>query len=106
MVIPDTGPLVALFDSSEPAHETCKETLQAIDADLVTSWSVLTEAFYELEDWKTGQANLWNFIMARAVQSYEIQPLHCGRLEELMRKYSDRPVGLADVAIVLIAKLL
>jgi uncharacterized protein len=106
MVIIDTGPLVALFDSSEPAHETCKVTLQAIGDDLVTSWSVLTEAFYILEDWKTGQANLWNFIMAGAVQLYEIQPLHYGRLEELMRKYSDRPMDLADATIVLIAESL
>ena len=106
MVIIDTGPLVALFDSSEPAHETCKVTLQAIGDDLVTSWSVLTEAFYMLEDWKTGQAKLWNIITAGAVQLYELQPLHYGRLEELMRKYSDRPMGLVDVTIVLIAESL
>ena len=59
-----------------------------------------------LEDWKTGQANLWNFIMAGAVQLYEIQPLRYGRLEELMRKYSDRQMDLADATIVLIAESL
>jgi len=104
MVIIDTGPLVALFDASEPTHEICKTTLQEINDDLATSWSVLTEAFYMLEDWKTGQENLWNFILAGAVQIYEIQPSHFSRLQELMRKYADRPMDLADATIVLIAE--
>jgi len=106
MVIIDTGPLVALFDASEPAHKICKETLKEIDDDLVTSWSVLTEAFYMLEDWNTGQASLWNFIVAGAVQIYEMQPSHFNRLQGLMRKYSDRPMDLADATIVVLAEAL
>lgn len=106
MVIIDTGPLVALFDSSEPTHKACRENLQMINDDLVTSWPVLTEAFYMLDDWRTGQATLWNFILAGAVQIFDIHTSHYKRLEELMRKYSDNPMDLADASVVLIAEVL
>lgn len=104
MVVIDTGPIVALFDESEPLHETCKATLKNIRSPLITSWPVLTEAFYLLEGWHKGQRELWEFIMAGGLEIYDIPAAHYGRLKDLMGKYSDRPMDVADATLLVIAE--
>lgn len=106
MVIIDTGPLVALFDASEPAHEACKAALRGISGPLVTTWPVLTETFYLLGDWEKGQSELWDFIMAGGLTIYSIDKTDHGRLRELMEKYGDRPMDLADATLVALAESL
>lgn len=105
MVIIDTGPIVALFDESEPLHGICRATLKKIKSPLVTSWPVLTEAFYLLGDWHKGQRELWDFIAAGGLDIYDIPVPDYGRLKELMGKYSDKPMDLADATLVLIAEV-
>lgn len=105
MVIVDTGPLVALFDESEPAHQTCLQTLQSVRAPLVTTWPVLTESFYLLSDWKKGQAELWDFIVSGGLTIAEIPASCWGRLRDLMRKYEDKPMDLADATLVVLAEI-
>ncbi|MEW6584599.1 MAG: PIN domain-containing protein [Nitrospirota bacterium] len=104
MVIIDTGPIVALFDESEPLHEICMVTLKKIKSPLITSWPVLTESFYLLGDWHKGQRELWDFIGAGGLDIYDISSSDYSRLKELMGKYSDRPMDLADATLVLIAE--
>ena len=59
MILLDTGPIVSLFDASDLYHQVCLEILKKIDNELVTTWAVLTEAFYLLNiSWKA-QDNLW-----------------------------------------------
>jgi predicted nucleic acid-binding protein len=105
MVIVDTGPLVALFDESEPAHRSCKEALKKIKAPLVTNWPVVTEAFYLLGNWQRGQRELWDFISAGGVSIRDIPESGYGRLRELLEKYSDNPMDLADATLVLLAEI-
>ncbi|MEW5746959.1 MAG: PIN domain-containing protein [Nitrospirota bacterium] len=105
MVIIDTGPIVALFDESEPLHEICRATLKKIKSPLITSWPVLTEAFYLLGDWHKGQRELWDFVIAGGLDLYDIPASDCGRLKELMGKYFDKPMDLADATLVLIAEV-
>lgn len=105
MVLIDTGPIVALFDESEPAHEKCKSTLHSLQSPLITSWPVLTEAFYLLNDWQKGQDELWQFILNEGLQIVEVPANGHGRMRELMAKYSDNPMDLADATIVLLAEI-
>lgn len=105
MVIVDTGPLVALFDESEPAHQACLDTLQSMRAPLITTWPVLTESFYLLSDWQKGQAELWEFIVSGGLTIAEIPVSYCGRLRDLMRKYRDKPMDLADATLVVLAEI-
>ncbi len=63
MILLDTGPIVAFFDASDAYHKSCIKTLKRIKEPLVTSWSVLTEAFYLLGFSWAAQDNLWEFIM-------------------------------------------
>ncbi len=105
MVVIDTGPLVALFDESEPLHETCKATLKEITSPLLTTWPILTEAFYLLGDWQKGQNELWKFILADGIRVSTLPETDYGRLRDLMKKYADRPMDLADASLVLVAEI-
>lgn len=105
MVLIDTGPIVALFDESEPAHKKCKLALQTVAAPLITSWAVLTESFYLLNDWRKGQSELWEFILADGVLPVDIPSNSHGRIRDLMSKYADKPMDLADATIVLLAEI-
>ena len=49
MILVDTGPLVALFDPADRAHDRCVETLKTIKEPLATTYPVLTEAFHLLQ---------------------------------------------------------
>jgi predicted nucleic acid-binding protein len=105
MVIIDAGPLVALFDRSEPLHRTCRDVLSKLRPPLITSWPALTEAFYFLKGWKSGQSELWDFILSGGVQVEDIPEERYSRMRELMEKYADRPMDLADASVVVISEM-
>ena len=103
-VLVDTGPLVALLDRSDPYHLTCQETLSSLDDSLVTVWPVMTEAMYMMRAYWQAQDALWEMLDTGAV---EIMPLvieELPRMRELMRKYRDQPMDLADAALVRVAE--
>ncbi len=104
MVLVDAGPLVALFDRSEPLHQKCSDVLAGIRSPLVTTWPALTEAFYLLKGWDVGQHELWDFIAAGGVHVAEINEELHPRLRDLMKKYSDNPMDLADASLVAVAE--
>ena len=104
MVIVDAGPLIALFDISEPLHQSCKDVLADLRKPLVTTWPALTEAFYLLKGWDIGQHELWDFILSGGVRVSEIHEELYPRMRELMKKYSDSPMDLADASLVAVAE--
>ncbi len=103
MIILDTGPIVALFDKSDDQHHICVETFKAIREPLVTTWPVITEAFYLLGFSSTVQDDLWEFIERGAVAIYELDRTFAKKCRELMRKYHDLPMDLADASLVAVA---
>jgi hypothetical protein len=104
MVLIDTGPLVALFDETEPSHKQCYTALQIQKTAPLTTWPVLTEAFHLLGGWERGQSKLWDFVLSGGINVGEIpEELH-PRIGELMKKYSDNPMDLADASLVALAE--
>jgi predicted nucleic acid-binding protein len=103
-VLVDTGPLVALLDRSDPYHSICQETLRSLQDQLVTVWPVVTEAMYLLRGYWEAQAALWEMLEARAVEILPLQSDDFPRMRELMRKYRDLPMDLADAALVRVAE--
>ena len=62
----DTGPLVALLDSSEPEHRRVDEFIAAMPRPrLLTTGAVIAEAFYFLADAQDGPKHLAAFLKAR-----------------------------------------
>jgi predicted nucleic acid-binding protein len=103
-VLVDTGPLVALLDRSDPYHLTCQEILSSLDESLVTVWPVVTEAMYMLRAYWQAQDELWEMIETGAVEILPLGTNDVARMRELMRKYRDLPMDLADAALVRVAE--
>ena len=103
-VLVDTGPLVALLDRSDPYHLTCQETLSSLDDSLVTVWPVVTETMYLLRAYWQAQEALWEMIEMGAVEILPLGIDDVPRMKQLMRKYRDLPMDLADAALVRVAE--
>jgi hypothetical protein len=99
-VLVDTGPLVALFDRDDAHHARCVEALKRIRRPLVTVWPVLTEATYLLSFSFQAQNDLWEFVERGGLAIADLRAADVPRIRGLMEKYQDRPMDLADAALV------
>ena len=100
----DAGPLVALIDRADPAHEACVATLKSLRDPLVTVWPAFTEAMYLLRGAWTAQKALWSRVETDALTLAPLDGTDATRMRELMEKYRDLPMDLADAALVRIAE--
>ncbi|MGQ0538818.1 MAG: type II toxin-antitoxin system VapC family toxin [Gemmatimonadaceae bacterium] len=103
-VLVDAGPLIALIDRSDPNHEVCKAALQQLTDPLVSVWPVITEAMYLLGFSWAAQEALWDLIASEAVVLAPLDHTDAARMRDLMAKYRDLPMDLADAALVRVAE--
>lgn len=103
-VLVDAGPLVALIDRGDPAHEACVTALKTITTSLVTVWPAYTEAMYLLRDSWAAQKALWSRLETGALELAPLDEFDVPRMRELMEKYRDLPMDLADAALVRVAE--
>jgi uncharacterized protein len=104
VILVDAGPLVALVDASDQHHRRCLTAFRSIREPLLSVWPALTEAMYLLLDLPRGQAAVWEMIERRVVRIAPLGEDDVPRLRQLMEKYSDRPMDLADAALVCVAE--
>jgi predicted nucleic acid-binding protein len=103
-LLTDTGPLVAILDADDAAHERCTAYLRSIQASLVTSWPVITEAMHLLSPTLSAQKALLQLISKGELLLEDIEG-HLGRIEELMEEYHDVPMDFADASLVALAEV-
>jgi predicted nucleic acid-binding protein len=103
-ILVDAGPLVALIDRSDPHHSECRRTLQGIRGMLLTVWPVLTEAVYLLGFSNTAQKALLEMVELGTLRLAGLDAADVLRVRELMSKYEDLPMDLADAALVRVAE--
>lgn len=109
MELTDTGPLIALLDKSQgKQHEQCRSTLLTFTSPLVTTREVRTETMYLLgrELGYPGQKALWQLRSSGALTLHLSSNTELNRMEELMDKYRDAPMDLADASLVAAAETL
>jgi predicted nucleic acid-binding protein len=106
VILIDTGPFVALFDPRDNLHLRCRTTLRSIRTPLVTTIPVLTEAFHILDPTSIGAQQLREFILTGGVGVWFIDQLALKRALELMARYADHPMDLADASLVVAAEAL
>jgi uncharacterized protein len=104
MILVDTGPLVALIHQDDNQHRICKETFSTFSEPLGTVWPVLTEALYLLNFSWEAQNALWEMIQAGVVEILPLGTDDVARMRDLMRKYRDLPMDVADAALVRVAE--
>lgn len=106
MIIADTGFWLALSDDQDQLHQAAKKALQQYPEPLITTWSVITETCHLLLARKGAYAQI-RFMQALsngAAELFLLQTHHQSRIVELMTKYADLPMDLADASLVILAE--
>ncbi|MDO8681005.1 MAG: PIN domain-containing protein [Acidobacteriota bacterium] len=103
-VLVDAGPLVALIDADDAHHDVCVAALKTLRDPLVTVWPAFTEAMHLLGGSWRGQKALWSRLETDALTLAELDARDAPRMRELMEKYRDLPMDLADAALVRVAE--
>lgn len=107
-VLVDTGALVALIDKGQVHNSKCRTIVTTLPLPLVTTWSVYTEAMYllyGLGGWVM-QHDLWGYVVSGVLRLHTPAETEPYRMMNLMGKYHDRPMDLADATLVTAAETL
>jgi len=106
VTLTDAGPLVALVNRNDPNHSRCVAATQSLPAEpLLTTWPCFTEAMYLLfkAGGYSGQQALWQWRAAGRLVLQDLSKEETDRMDELMDKYRDLPMDLADASLVAVA---
>jgi predicted nucleic acid-binding protein len=106
VILIDTGPIIGLFDPSDPFHKRSVTLLQQIHEPLFSTLPVLTEAFHMLNPGSLGAENLRSFIVNEGLIIWYMDDRALFRAFDLMKKYTDHPMDLADASLVAAAETL
>ena len=106
MILVDTGPLVALFDRKDEHHDRCAKTLRGIREPILTTTPVLTETFHMLGPASPGSDRLREFVDKGGLSLWFFDRSTLTRAFELMERYADHPMDLADASLVVAAESL
>lgn len=104
-VIIDVGPLVALINARDTYHAWTVEQLKQASGPLLTCEAALSEAVFLLRTIPGGVSQIGGMLRSGGVTcalnlSDEIVPV-C----DLLRKYADVPMSLADACLVRMSEL-
>ena len=108
MTLCDAGPLLTLVDRKQPKHQSCREAVRKLSRTLVTTWPCFSEAM-DLAHRQGGwvmQNQLCRLLLEDLLIIYEIRREDYNRLFQLIEKYRDCPMDLADGTLVLAAERL
>jgi predicted nucleic acid-binding protein len=106
VIVADTGFWLALANRSDRHHRKAKRALEGLKEGLLTTWPVLTETCHLLVSRLGVEAEIafvrgWS---AGAFEVFDLEWRHLPRIEELMAKYRDLPMDLADASLVILAE--
>ena len=102
-VLLDTGFIVALLDRSENFHRACAQTVREVEAPLVTCEAVITESCYLLRNLSGASEAVIENIAAGIFQvPFQLSRDTAG-VKQVLRKYKDRKVDLADACLIRLA---
>ncbi|MGH9795582.1 MAG: type II toxin-antitoxin system VapC family toxin [Candidatus Acidiferrales bacterium] len=104
MILVDTGPLVALVHEDDQHHASCVAAFKEIRGPIGTVWPVLSEAMHLVAHLPASQEAVWEMLELHSVHLWPLNSVDIPRIRELMRKYADLPMDLADAALVAVAE--
>lgn len=102
-VLLDTGPIVALLDSSDSFHQLCVDAIAKVSAPLITCEAVIAEACYLLRTVEGApKAVLEN--VAAGVFLIPLSLTQVARdVGRILQKYDDQRIDLADACLIHLA---
>ena len=96
--------MLALLHEDDRWHARCVETFRRLRVPWATSVAVLTEFFYLASRGPLSVATAWEFVRSRTIVLLRIDDADLPDLDQLMRKYADRPMDFADATLVHLAR--
>lgn len=107
MILTDTGPLLALLVKKDAQHQRCVEALKTLPPEpMLTTWPCFTEAMHLLgaAGGYRFQSFLWKLTEDEKLRMHDMTAEEIKRMNDLMRKYQDTPMDLADASLVVLAE--
>ena len=101
-ILLDTGVIVALLDSSEKAHHLCAEAIHAAVAPFITCEAVIAESCYLLRNFPGAPEAVIDNVVAGIIQ-IPFQLSKAAGVKQILRKYRDRKIDLADACLIRLA---
>lgn len=102
-VLLDTGVIVALLDRSEKAHRACAQAVHQLHAPIITCEAVIAESCYLLRSLPGAPETILENVAAGIFQiPFQISRETAG-LKQVLRKYRDRQIDLADACLIRLA---
>jgi hypothetical protein len=108
MSLIDANALVNLVDQAQPRSAEFRAAFNTLRRPLVTTWPAFTEAMYlvfGIGGWPL-ERKLWDYILLGLVRFHFPDEAEARRMAELMERYRDRPMDLADASLVAAAETL
>jgi uncharacterized protein len=105
LIIIDTGPLVAYLNSNDKYHGWAKKRFQEIVSPLLTCQAVISESCFLLRNIPDGREAILEMVDRNLIQTEFNLNLEAKALKELIRKYQNVPMSLADACLVRMAEL-
>ncbi len=106
LAIVDSGPLIAAANRRDPAHRASARIFTSVDYYLVIPALCVAEAAYLIERDAGPQ---FEAMFLEGLADFDVrlpEPDDWPRIAELVRQYSDFPLGGADASIVALAERL
>ena len=105
-IITDTGFWVAIGSTKDSFHDLAIKVAGSLQFDPITTWPVITETTYLLQKRQGAQA-ADAFLLSidqSELEIFQLESVHLGRIRELLKKYADLPMDLADASLVILAE--
>ena len=101
----DTGPLVAALDRRDQYHTWAVEQFRTLPLPFLTCEAVCTEAAYLLRQARAKPTDLLALLTSRAIVIPYSLEAEAKLLADLLTKYDNVPMGLADACLVRMTEL-
>ncbi|MCE5317009.1 MAG: PIN domain-containing protein [Parachlamydia sp.] len=107
-IIIDTGCFLALASPSDTHHKKAIKLLkQTEEQEWITTWPVVIETCHLLGRLSALEVNHFlDLYYQDAFSIFELTKEHVSRLQDLMIKYAELPMDLADASLVVLAEFL
>jgi predicted nucleic acid-binding protein len=104
-VIVDTGPLVAFLAGTDSAHAWAASMFREFELPVLTSEVVIAEAYHLLSQTRSGADGLMALLETGGLKMVPLTELNPALLRQLMQRYKNVPMDLADACVVRLSEL-
>lgn len=106
MILTDSGFWFALINKRDKYHPHANTFMSSCKEGLITTWPILTETCHLLgrDLGIQSQIVFLQLVQSNLVVVRDMSHSHIERIENLMIKYADLPMDLADASLVILAE--